>query len=256
MISAEEIRRHAGFVGVPEAQIVRDHLISHVIDALSREAPAALTFFGGTALCRTWLPDVRLSEDIDLLVEDHVAAGEELPPMISRGIRREFPDARWLDFGRHHDVDTKSLTVADDTEVRVQFVKWRAGWKEVIPVTLAPVRLRYSDLPDASDLTVPTPVGFAAMKLMAWSDRHAPRDLFDLYGLAEGGFIDEEVLRLHKSLTGVTPTARTLEGSVPSSVNSAWKAELAHQLGDLPSAETCLESVRNALLSIESHESE
>lgn len=45
MISAEEIRRHAGFVGVPKAQIVRDHLISHVIDALSREAPAALTFF-------------------------------------------------------------------------------------------------------------------------------------------------------------------------------------------------------------------
>jgi predicted nucleotidyltransferase len=44
-------------------------------------------------------------------------------------------------------------------------------------------RLRYSDLPESAELRVPTPSGFAAMKLMAWFDRHTPRDLYDLAAL-------------------------------------------------------------------------
>ena len=252
MISGEEIRQHAAEFGVPEAQVVRDHLISHVLQVLAVDAPLEVTFFGGTALCRTWLPDVRLSEDIDLLVADHVAASEELPPLLSRGIRREFPDSRWQDLGRQHDVDTKSLVATDGVEVKVQFAKWRHRWEDVIPVEIEPVRLRYSDLPETCRLPVPTAAGFATMKLVAWSDRHAPRDLFDLYGLAQSGYLDEEVQGLHKSITGVTPTAGTLEAKVPASVDASWAAELGHQLGDLPSPGTCLEVVREAFQLLES----
>lgn len=46
----------------------RDHLISHLLGALSSMPNnKELVFFGGTALARTLLPDLRLSEDIDLI---------------------------------------------------------------------------------------------------------------------------------------------------------------------------------------------
>ena len=84
MISADEVRKHAAEFGVPERQVERDHLISHVLYALSRIVPQEFTFFGGTALCRTWCRDARLSEDVDLLVEDHVVATEELTAKIAK----------------------------------------------------------------------------------------------------------------------------------------------------------------------------
>lgn len=70
MIDRTEIEAIAGRFGAPDTQIIRDHLISHVLAAIA-DLPDRdrVTFFGGTALCRTWLPDLRLSEDIDLLVD-------------------------------------------------------------------------------------------------------------------------------------------------------------------------------------------
>lgn len=53
--------------GVAVEQVRRDHLISHVLAALSRSHREDLIFFGGTALSRTYLPTGRLSEDIDLI---------------------------------------------------------------------------------------------------------------------------------------------------------------------------------------------
>jgi Nucleotidyl transferase AbiEii toxin, Type IV TA system len=53
--------------GVAEAQVRRDHAISHILAALSRHRHEELIFFGGTALSRTYLLDERLSEDIDLI---------------------------------------------------------------------------------------------------------------------------------------------------------------------------------------------
>jgi predicted nucleotidyltransferase component of viral defense system len=58
--------------GTPVSQVQRDHLLSHVLARLPDLVPGA-TFSGGTALCRTHLPDWRLSEDIDLLVDDRDA---------------------------------------------------------------------------------------------------------------------------------------------------------------------------------------
>jgi len=57
--------------GVAEAQVQRDHAISHILAALSRHRREELIFFGGTALSRTYLLDERLSEDIDLIAIDH-----------------------------------------------------------------------------------------------------------------------------------------------------------------------------------------
>jgi hypothetical protein len=62
---AEEIATTERF-GVARDQVLRDHLISHLLAALSEHCRDQVVFFGGTALSRTFVPDGRLSEDIDL----------------------------------------------------------------------------------------------------------------------------------------------------------------------------------------------
>ncbi len=245
MIDRSEIEAVAGRFGAPDSQIIRDHLISHVLAALADWPDSdRVTFFGGTALCRTWLPDLRLSEDIDLLI-DSPTGGEGLRQHASRRLRREFPNLEWTRLGAQHQVETWTLA-AEDLEVKVQLAQWRHGW-HAIPIVMQPVQLRYSDLPEAAGLRVPTPSGFAAMKLMAWFDRHTPRDLYDLAALADARHIDRAAVDLVKAIAGFTPGTSTLERRVPRAVQSSWQAELGHQLADASTAEQCLAKVRTAL---------
>ncbi len=245
MINRAEIEAVAGKFGAPDTQIIRDHLISHILAAIADWPDRDhLTFFGGTALCRTWLPDLRLSEDIDLLLNSPTDS-DGLRNHISRRLRREFPHLAWTRLRSQHQVETWSVA-ADDLEVNVQLVHWRHDW-QAIPIVTKPVRLRYSDLPESVGLRVPTPSGFAAMKLMAWFDRHTPRDLYDLAALAEAGHIDKMAAELVRSIAGFTPSAATLERTVPRSVESSWHTELGHQASDLTPPELCLNRVRKAL---------
>jgi hypothetical protein len=84
--------------GVAAAQVRRDHLISHLLAALSLSLANELVFFRGTALARSLVPDGRLSEDIDLLAigrrRDVVGAVER---QLVQGVRRDIPV-----FGRDH----------------------------------------------------------------------------------------------------------------------------------------------------------
>lgn len=58
------------------------------------------------------------------------------------------------------------------------------------------IEQRYSDAPPAR-MRVLTPAAFVAAKLAAWIDRHASRDLYDLWALAKAGRIDVEAARLY-----------------------------------------------------------
>jgi len=177
MIRPPEINAAGIKFGAPDTQIVRDHLISHVLATIGDWPDVnEVTFFGGTALCRTWLPDLRLSEDIDLL-PTAPSVGEALRQHASRRLRSEFANLEWTKLGAQHQVETWTLSTGD-IEVKVQLAQWRDGW-DAIPITTEPVDLRYSDLESSTLIRVPTPSGFAAMKLMAWFDRRAPRDLHD-----------------------------------------------------------------------------
>lgn len=66
-LASADLRATMAEFGVAEHQVRRDHVISHALAALSQIDDARLIFFGGTALARTHLPDLRLSEDIDLI---------------------------------------------------------------------------------------------------------------------------------------------------------------------------------------------
>ena len=91
MIDRTEIEAIAGQLGTREAQIMRDHLMSHVLAAVASGPDRdSVTFFGGTALCRTWLPGLRLSEDMDLLID----SSEEIHWQSSRRARTAGPSVR------------------------------------------------------------------------------------------------------------------------------------------------------------------
>lgn len=243
MISRQEIETQAQRFGAPDTQVVRDHLISHVIAALAC-SQEKVTFFGGTALCRTWLPDLRLSEDIDLLV-DNYAIGQTVTKELTHRLRREFPGHEWAEVKSQNQVTTWNL-LSDNSSVKVQFVQWRDGWRSM-PTTSTQVQLRYGDLPDSVDLTVPTTSGFATMKLLAWFDRHTPRDLFDLAALADASKIDRAAIERVKPIAGFTPSLASLELKVPPSVELAWESELGHQLANTRSPEECLSLLRACL---------
>src|SRR5690606_29971391 len=73
---------------VAEAQVRRDHAISHTLAAIATIGDS-IVFFGGTALSRTHLRELRLSEDIDLIAMGprEIIAGQ-IERAVARSLRR------------------------------------------------------------------------------------------------------------------------------------------------------------------------
>jgi predicted nucleotidyltransferase component of viral defense system len=234
MLEPDELSAVASEYGVAEGQVRRDHLISHILLALSA-MDVPVTFFGGTALARTFLTDpeigARLSEDIDLCTADRAAVAAELDERLPGLLRREFPGTTWdppLRSGRA--VDPGQLVTADGLRVRVQLLDATrhlafAQW----PTAIRPVDPRYRDIKARIDLAVPTLTSFAGMKTAAWTDRHAARDLYDLWGLA---------------LLGALTAEAADQGRCPP--RSTGEVQLAHQTRTLPPARECLDRVRES----------
>jgi predicted nucleotidyltransferase component of viral defense system len=248
MLEPAEIATVASTYGVAENQVRRDHLISHVLLALST-MDAPVTFFGGTALARTFLTDpeigARLSEDIDLCTDDRAAVAAEIEDRIPTLLRREFPGTTWdppLRKGRA--VDPGQLVTRDGLRVRVQLLDATkhhafAQW----PTARRPVDPRYQDIGSRIELRVPTLTSFAGMKTAAWMDRRKARDLYDLWGLAALGALTAEAADGVRRITGGTVASYEFK-SLPSSLD--WETQLAHQTRTLPSATECLASVHEA----------
>jgi hypothetical protein len=77
-------------------------------------------------------------------------------------------------------------------------------------------------------LTVPTLSAFAASKTMAWHDRHAPRDLYDVWGLAELGALDEAAADLFAQLGPTGQPPRSWMFCDPPEV-AGWSRQLGGQ---------------------------
>lgn len=231
--------------GVARAQVRRDHLISHLLAALSAELAEQVVFFGGTALARSLAPQSRLSEDIDLLAvrrrRDIVDAVER---ELVRGVRREYPELIWEPpLGAVRDVQAAVLRNPEGLTVRVQLLD-PVGYPRW-PVEPRDLVQRYSDAPPAR-LVVPTAASFAAWKTVAWLDRAAMRDLYDLAVLARLGAIDAEAADLFARLgpTAQPPSDRHFREMVPD--EDRWRRELTGQARLEVTAAEALAQVRAA----------
>lgn len=246
MITTSERNGWAERFGVAPGQVERDHLISCVLHAISRRADAGFRFFGGTALCRTYLDGSRLSEDIDLLHPDPSQGLAALTEVLPRELNRDYPSLAFAE-GQTDGNGRSAMIEADDVGQPVKLYVGRFGSDtSAYTFTETPVSLRYSDLPTTVPIPCPTLPSFVAMKTAAWCDRHVPRDLFDLSGLARIGGFDRDAEQTLRAAVGYgfVPTELL---RLPRATRTAWDAELAGQLGSLPTADACLADIERAL---------
>lgn len=225
VLDPNELREIAEQFGVADEQVRRDHLISHVLAAI--EGVAGVVFFGGTALTRTVLPDLRLSEDIDLIaVRPRSAVVRDLASAIEQGLARSFGEVRWrppLDATR--DAQPTALAVQDRLSVQVQVVS-QTG-RAVLPTQRRAITQRFSDAPPVILETL-TDSGFAAAKVSAWLERAAARDLFDLHALAHAGLLSAEAADLVRTTTNWSAFPQGVVWPPPPSEDD-WVMQLERQ---------------------------
>ena len=241
-MNADERDSVAAQFGVAPEQVERDHLISHLLAFLSQHFGDRIHFIGGTALARTHLPAGRLSEAIDLIaVGDRKAVAADLDAALPRALSRTHGRLT-LEPALSGRADTLPavLRSAGGLSVRLQLLSARD--RTVWPTERRALLQRYADA-QAAELLVPTLPAFAASKTAAWADRHAARDLWDLWALSELGAIDAAAASTYRR-DGPTnrPPAAYLFTRAPS--DTQWQAQLAGQTRITVSAQTALEAVR------------
>lgn len=258
MLTATQTARFAAELGVAEAQVRLDHLLSHLLSALATGVGVggadddSMVLIGGTALCRTHLttpPWRRVSEDLDLLVlSDRAVVAQWCERALPVALHREFPDAAWVLGPTRARSPAPALFQGGGASVRVQLLPVSGGWAawRRVPRERRAVDLRYPDTPGSVDLLVPTLEGFAAMKLLAWEERQAERDLFDLTGLTALQAFTTTTVEVFSALGARPPDPRRYQ-RLPTTVRERWHDQLAHQTPDLPEPDDCLRRVAAAV---------
>ncbi|MBN9374161.1 MAG: nucleotidyl transferase AbiEii/AbiGii toxin family protein [Cellulomonas sp.] len=243
----DEFEAVAERFGVDIEQVRRDHLLSHILAAISDGVSTDdVVFFGGTALSRTYLADARLSEDIDLIAlapRARVATGIETA--VAHGLARSHGRVSWRPaLSATSGSQPATLSVEGVDGIQVQLV---AGDGYTWPTEVRDVEQRYSDAWPARLRTLTAP-GFAAAKLAAWIDRRAPRDLYDQWALSERGLIDDAALDVfvHHGPTG-KPPAGWVFATGPD--EQTWRHALGHQTRLTVTAADALAAVRATWLS-------
>lgn len=220
-----DIDRVMAEFGVAEAQVRRDFLISWMLWSVAESTPNVV-FLGGTALSRTLLTGLRLSEDIDLMpVGPRSQVATAIHEGFVRNLERAFGQVQTdipLPATRH---PAATIYTLGGLRVRVQLVDRDSySW----PWQPTQIHQRYRGCPPAT-LNTLTSEGFAAAKTAAWCDRNTPRDLYDLWALAGAGYITPDAGETFRRFgpTNRRPSPATFPARPPT--EQAWRDALAHQ---------------------------
>ena len=232
--------------GVAAEQVVRDHVVSHALAAIAMVSTDDLVFFGGTALARTHLPDLRLSEDIDLIAfGPRAEIGDRIEAALARGLRRAFGTPTFTP--TISDTIHSESSVMEVGGVRIRLQLLSAQGYPAWPTEVVDIEQRYSDAPPAR-LRVLTAAAFVAAKLAAWTERGAPRDLYDLWALGDAGKIDRDAVDLFGRLGPYTSASQVSFARLPT--DAGWAAALGHQCVPQVGPEEAARVVRGALASL------
>jgi predicted nucleotidyltransferase component of viral defense system len=243
-MDSDERDRIADRFGVGPRQVERDHLVSHLLAFLSERFGDRIHFIGGTALARTYLPDGRLSEDIDLIaLGERKSLAAELDAALPRAVARALGRLT-LEPALANVADTVPAVLHSDDGLSVRVQLLSARQRVLWPTERHVLVQRYRDAPPA-ELEVPTLPAFAASKTATWADRRAPRDLWDLWALSIIGAIDEAAADLYRRLGPTNrPPAPNLFDRAPS--QAEWQSQLAGQTRLRVSGSEALAVVRDA----------
>jgi len=227
MLDPREAKAVQESFGVGLPQVRRDHLVSHILAALSESLPDRIRFFGGTALSRTFLTRGRLSEDIDLIAQGpRREIAEAISGVLTRSLPRNFGRIEFTPaLADTKKVQASELATANGITLRIQLLPGDhyPAW----PFAIQDLEQRYSDAGPAA-LEVPTLPATVAWKTAAYLDRGTPRDLWDLASLAEIRTFTPEAAALWKRFGPFTALpGRSALRHIPS--ESEWMDALAPQ---------------------------
>ena len=228
MLDPAEAAAVAEEFGVSDEQVRRDHLLSHLLAVLAQQLPDA-----DHVLRRDRAgphpPAARAAQrgDLDLLaVPQRAQIVADIEAALATGIRREYGRLTWdPPLSEVKDTIPAVLRTHDGLIVRVQLLG-PTGHPEW-PTERRPLHQRYSDAPPAT-LVVPVLPAFVASKTAAWHDGHAPRDLYDLWGLAALGALNADAADLFAQLGPTGHPPRPWMFSNPP-VAADWSTQLGGQ---------------------------
>lgn len=140
-------------------------------------------------------------------------------------------------------------SILDVNGTRIQMQILASEGYQPWPRQVVAIEQRYSDALPAK-LQVLTPPAFVASKLTAWEDRRASRDLYDLWALAERGWINEDAAVLYGRYGQYATPSRISFAEVPSEHD--WEASLAHQCILTTTPEHAANVVREAIAALSS----
>lgn len=228
-LSRGDVEAQQARLGVSVQQVEHDFVISHILNAILSESDK-FVFYGGTALSRTYLAGLRLSEDIDLLsVGPRRDAAVAIDHAIGKALDRHFDGVRGNPPLQEARIDTEAcIYQVGEVQVKIQLVDGRdyAQW----PRQMSRVSMKYEGIDDV-ELTTLSPEGFACAKLSAWCDttRNAPRDLYDLWAMSREGLIGVAAVKVFREYgpTRGFPREWMFPAGPPS--DDQWHASLAHQ---------------------------
>ena len=227
MLSDADRQHIKDIFGADDSQVERDHLISHALAAISADLGERVMFYGGTALARSFLPDGRLSEDIDLIaVEPRAQVAEALTRSFTRRLARDFgrPQFQATRF-RSQDAGPVSVVFPSGPRIQVQLLP--ADHYPAWPFESRELVQRYADAGPAT-LLLPCLDAFVAWKTVTFMDRRAPRDLWDLAALARLRPFTADAAELFTRFGPFRSPPSPL--TIPAAPSEAqWRHDLAHQ---------------------------
>lgn len=144
--------------------------------------------------------------------------------------------------GHRRDTAPALLRSPEGLVVRVQLLS-PVGYPSW-PTERVDLAQRYSDAPAAA-LSVLTPAAFVAAKTLAWQDRRAPRDLWNLWALAEDGFVTGEAADLYAKF-GPTSRRPDPDGLGRAPDEERWRRDVGGQTRLTVSAADAMTVVREA----------
>ncbi|MDN5985739.1 MAG: nucleotidyl transferase AbiEii/AbiGii toxin family protein [Propionibacterium sp.] len=176
VLAKEDLLRVEDEFGVGEEQVRRDHLISHVLSAVSPLGVDDVMFLGGTALSRTWLPGLRLSEDIDLIaLGRRPDVADLIEAAVARALRRGFGEVSFSPHMRSARHPQPSVMAVAGLKVQVQLLA--ATGYPAWPSTVSQIVQRYRDAPSAQLRVLTRPAAAAAKTRCLARSARRPRPL-------------------------------------------------------------------------------
>lgn len=259
-------RLAAGGRRLPETVLERDYCLAWFLVALARTPlREALVFKGGTALKRCWFGDYRSSEDLDFTLAremDFETLKAGLEPVYAEAARATGALFRFSRADRNSHANGHTFYLAYEgplpapaggREVKVDVT---IGERLVHPVAERPVLRAYPEFRDLTEedrVLVYALEEIASEKVVALLDRarNEPRDLYDIWFLAEeghvelpevAGAVEEKLVFRGKRLEDVREELARKEARL----RKLWSIRLAGQVVRLPEFEGVWRAVRRA----------